>query len=68
MTKRSDKEVTNGDMFNQFIETLQSRQQEYDEETKEQLAEIVCFNWDTNRYLKEILWELRYARRRADRP
>ena len=40
----------------------------YDEETKLQLEEIKNSDRSTNWYLKEILWELRYARRIARRP
>ena len=40
----------------------------YDEETKLQLEEIKNSDRGTNWYLKEILWELRYARRMARRP
>ena len=40
----------------------------YDEETKLQLEEIKNSDRSTNWYLKEILWELRYTRREANRP
>ena len=40
----------------------------YDEETKRQLKEVRASDWHFTKYLREILWELRYARRRAERP
>ena len=40
----------------------------YDEETEVQLKEVRDSDWHNTKYLREILWELRYIRRRADRP
>lgn len=56
------------DKFNQILEKIQNDRDLYDEETKKQLEEIKNSDWGTNRYLREILWELRYARRKANRP
>ena len=56
------------DKFNQVIEKIQQDRDLYDEETKRQLKEVKDSDWHTTKYLREILWELRYARRRANRP
>ena len=51
-----------------ILKKIQDDRAVYDEETKLQLEEIKNSNWETNEYLREILWELRYARRMARRP
>lgn len=56
------------DEFEAALEALKKNRETYDEETKRQLKEIRDSDWHSTRYLREILWELRYARRRADRP
>ena len=56
------------DKFNQVIEKIQQDRDLYDEETKRQLKEVKDSDWSVCKYLREILWELRYARRRANRP
>ena len=56
------------DKFNQILEKIQNDRDLYDEETKRQLKEVRDSDWHTTKYLREILWELRYARRRANRP
>jgi hypothetical protein len=56
------------DEFEAALEALKKNREIYDEETKRQLKEIRDSDWHSTRYLREILWELRYARRRADRP
>ena len=53
---------------NDALSRLREDRKIYDEETKLQLEEIKNSDRSTNWYLKEILWELRYARRRANRP
>ena len=60
--------MTNGDMYNDLIRDIAVRQAAYDEETKKQLDEVRNSDWHSTKYLREILWELRYARRKADRP
>ena len=51
-----------------ILKKIQDDRAAYDEETKLQLEEIKNSDRSTNWYLKEILWELRYMRRRANRP
>lgn len=60
--------MSNGEMYNSFIRNLAERQVAYDKETEKQLDEVRNSDWHTTKYLREILWELRYARRRAERP
>lgn len=50
------------------LEALQRDRDKYDKETQRMLKEVKDSDWHTTKYLREILWELRYARRRADRP
>lgn len=50
------------------LKQIQNDRYLYDEETKRQLEEVRNSDWHTTKYLREILWELRYARRRAERP
>lgn len=54
--------------FDWYNAISNAAQEEYDQETQRQLKEIQDSNWDVQDYLKEILWELRYARRTAGRP
>ena len=56
------------DKIDRAIAKVKEDRIKYDEETKLQLEEIKNSDRDTNWYLKEILWELRYARRMARRP
>ena len=56
------------DKFDRALEALKKDRNRYDEETELQLREVRDSDWHTTRYLREILWELRYMRRRADRP
>ena len=56
------------DKFDRALEALKKDRNRYDEETEFQLKEVRDSDWHTTRYLREILWELRYMRRRADRP
>lgn len=56
------------DKFDKVIETLKKNRERYDEETERQLREVRDSDWHITKYLREILWELRYVRRRADRP
>lgn len=56
------------DKFDRALEALKKDRNIYDEETKRQLKEVRDSDWPTTRYLREILWELRYMRRRANRP
>lgn len=56
------------DKFDRALEALKKDRNRYDEETELQLREVTDSDWHTTRYLREILWELRYMRRRADRP
>ena len=56
------------DKIDRAIAKVKEDRIKYDEETKLQLEEIKNSNWETNDYLREILWELRYARRMARRP
>ena len=56
------------DKFDRALEALKKDRNRYDEETKLQLREIRNSDWHTTKYLREILWELRYMRRRVDRP
>ena len=51
-----------------ILKQIQNDRDRYDEETKRQLKEVRDSDWHVTKYLREILWELRYARRRADRP
>ena len=51
-----------------ILKQLQNDRDLYDEETERQLKEIRDSDWHPTKYLREILWELRYARRRANRP
>lgn len=60
--------MSNGDMYNDLIRDIAVRQVAYDEETKKQLDEVRNSDWHSTKYLREILWELRYARRKANRP
>ena len=53
---------------NGIFEQIQNDRDLYDEETKIQLKEVRDSDWHNTKYLREILWELRYMRRRADRP
>lgn len=50
------------------LKAQQEEREKYDEETKRQLKEVKDSDWHTTKYLREILWELRYARRMARRP
>mgnify|MGYP003302128281 CR=1 FL=1 len=50
------------------LKAQQEERKKYDEETKLQLEEIKSSNWGVQEYLREILWELRYTRRMANRP
>lgn len=54
--------------FDRALEALKKDRNRYDEETKVQLKEVRDSDWHTTRYLREILWELRYMRRKAGRP
>ena len=56
------------DKFDKAIEALKKNRERYDEETERQLKEVRDSDWHNTKYLREILWELRYMRRRADRP
>ena len=56
------------DEFDRAFKALKKDRETYDEETKRQLKEIRDSDWHFTKYLREILWELRYLRRRADRP
>lgn len=56
------------DEFDRVFKALKKDRDLYDEETKRQLKEVRDSDWHTTKYLREILWELRYMRRRADRP
>ena len=60
--------MTNGEMYDHFVKDLIDRQQKYDKETERLLKEVANSEWHTTKYLREILWELRYARRMANRP
>jgi polyhydroxyalkanoate synthesis regulator phasin len=51
-----------------ILKQIQNDRDRYDEETKRQLKEVRDSDWHVTKYLREILWELRYARRRAERP
>ena len=52
----------------QAMKELSDSRRSYDEETDKQLAEIKNSDWPVERYLREILYELRYARREKERP
>ena len=56
------------DKFDRALEALKKDRNRYDEETKLQLKEVRDSDWHNTKYLREILWELRYMRRRVDRP
>ena len=66
------KKVNQGENISDKIDGMMKKRSKdkaaYDEETKLQLEEIKNSDRDTNWYLKEILWELTYMRRRASRP
>lgn len=51
-----------------ILKQIQNDRDLYDEETEKQLKEVRDSDWHATKYLREILWELRYARRRANRP
>ena len=51
-----------------ILKQIQNDRDLYDEETKRQLKEVRDSDWHNTKYLREILWELRYMRRRANRP
>ena len=51
-----------------ILKQIQNDRDLYDEETERQLKEVRDSDWHITKYLREILWELRYARRRANRP
>lgn len=52
----------------QAIQELSDSRRAYDEETDKQLKEIKNSDWPVEHYLREILYELRYAHRREERP
>ena len=54
--------------FDEALEALKKDRDRYDEQTKLQLDLIKNSDRDVKWYLKEILWELTYMRRRAERP
>ena len=54
--------------MDEAYERLREDRKQYDKETKGQLEEVKNSDWSSAKYLREILWELRYARRKADRP
>ena len=54
--------------FREALQDLYEDRIKYDEDTNKQLEEVKNSDWSSIRYLKEILWELRYARRKVDRP
>lgn len=54
--------------FNEIIEKYGEKRKNYDEETERILQDIKNSNWEVRDYLREILWELTYARRRSRRP
>lgn len=56
------------DKIDRAIAKVKEDRIKYDEETKRQLKEVKDSDWHTTKYLREILWELRYMRRRANRP
>lgn len=51
-----------------ILKQIQNDRDRYDEETKRQLKEVRDSDWHVTKYLREILWELTYMRRRAERP
>lgn len=53
--------------FDRALKAFKKDMETYDEETKRQLKEVRDSDWHTTKYLREILWELRYMRRRANR-
>ena len=67
MIKRSW-EVEFDHKFDEALEALKKDRDRYDEQTKLQLDLIKNSDRDAEWYLKEILWELTYMRRRAERP
>ena len=56
------------DKVNRDLDALKKDRDRYDEETEVQLKEVRDSDWHTTRYLREIIWELRYMRGKADRP
>ena len=56
------------DKIDRAIAKVKEDRIKYDEETKLQLEEIKNSDREMTWYLKEILWELRYMRRKANRP
>jgi hypothetical protein len=67
MIKRSWEEELDH-KFDRALEALKKDRDRYDEQTKIQLDLIKNSDRDIKWYLKEILWELTYMRRRTERP
>ena len=54
--------------YNNALSDLFKERRDYDKETKDILSNIKTSRVSTEEYLREILWELTYQRRRMDRP
>ena len=65
-TKNYGEEVS--EKIDCILKELQNDREMYDQETKRQLKEIQDSDWSVCKYLREILWELKYAGRMRRRP
>ena len=54
--------------YNNALNDLFKERHDYDNETDKMLHDIKTSRLSTDEYLREILWELVYQRRRMDRP